>query len=65
MKGGLLNILGFYTHLISFENDDRVALRNARLMASITALRCLCSSREIESLSTKSYDLSLDQREPG
>lgn len=33
-------------------------------MASIAALRCLCRSRETNILSTKSRDLSLDQREP-
>lgn len=60
INGGLLNLHGIGACSISSKNGDW----KADPMASIAALRCICRSREIESLSTKSHDLSLDWRDP-
>ena len=63
MNGDLLNLLGMHARSISSENDDGATLRSAQLMASIASLRCLRRSGEVDILSAKSHDLSLDLRE--
>ena len=60
INGGLLNLHGIGASSISSKNGDW----KADPMASIVALQCLCRSGEIESVSTKSHDLSLDRQEP-
>ena len=47
-----MNLLGIWPHSMSSENDDRAALRKARLITSIAALWGRRPSRESEPRST-------------